>query len=627
MLEDDSKSGLPPAIPVPTAEIAAELDLILSSPQFIKSERMNRFLRFVVEQALQGTGGDLKEYTIGVEVFDKHASFDPRIDNNVRTEARRLRAKLAEYYATAGQSNKVRIELPKGSYIPRFTEGPGIVEASPPQEPLPPAPPRRFSRWITVSAVLAAAALVVAVLVWNWPDRLRSSRKPRSIAVLPFLSLAAGDEIEYFAEGLTDEILNRLASIPTLKVVARTSSAQFKGSSLDVKAIGKRLNVDAVIEGSVRRDGKLLRITPQLISTADGYHLWSQTFERDADNLFAIEDEVSRVVAQVLEPSAITVAAGRAPNPKAYGLARRARYHWNKWNVEDVKRSIVLLDEALAIDPQYARAYAWLGSAHGVLGVLGGAPPDEAAAKSRDAAQRAIELDPNLAEGYVVLACLKATRDLDWEGARRDFEHAISLSPGAADIHEDYATLYLVPWMRLREAEAEARKALELDPLSVRVNHDLGTVLYYSRDYDGAIEQFRQTLDLDPAFRGTSMQLFNCFLMKRRFADARRIIEPREKSPYPWQFPLHMGRLQALSGNRAEAQKFLDELLRQCAVRCRVAPSQLALLQVALGDTDGAFRSLAADSHNPRFQAEPVFDGLRSDPRYHALLVQMHFAN
>ena len=627
MLKEDSRAGLPQTVHVPKAEIAAELDLILSSPQFIRSERMNRFLRFVVEQALQGTGSDLKEYTIGVEVFDKDASFDPRIDNNVRTEARRLRAKLAEYYATYGQSDKVRIELPKGSYMPCFIEGPRIVGASPSQERLPQAPVRRFSRWIKVSAVLAAAALVAAVLVWNWSERPRPPRKPRSIAVLPFLSLGAGDEIEYFTEGLTEEILNHLASIPALKVVARTSSAQFKGRSEDVKTIGKRLNVDAVLEGSVRRDGNLLRITPQLISTADGYHLWSQTFERNADNLFAIEDEISRVVAQVLEPSAITVAAGRAPNPKAYGLARQARYHWNKWNSEDVKRSIALLDEALAIDPQDARAYAWLGSAYGVLGVLGGAPADEAAAKSRAAAQKAIDLDPNLAEGYVVLACLKATRDLDWDGARRDFERAISLSPGAADIHEDYATLYLVPWLRLREAEAEARKALELDPLSVRVNHDLGLVLYFRRDYDAAIEQFRQALDLDPAFASASMQLFRCFLMKRQFADARRIIEPREKSPYPGEYALHMGRLQALSGNRAEARKLLDELLQQCAVRCPVPPSQVAWLQVALGDTDGAFRSLAADSHNPKFQADPVFDGLRSDPRYHALLVQMHFAN
>jgi serine/threonine-protein kinase len=187
--------------------------------------------------------------------------------------------------------------------------------------------------------------------------------------------------------------------------------------------------------------------------------------------------------------------------------------------------------------------------------------------------------------------------------------------------------LYLVPWLRLDEAETEARKALDLDPLSVRINQDLGSVLYFRRDYDAAIAQFRQALDLDPSFGSASIQLFKCFLMKRQFADARRIIEPREKWPYPEEFALHMGRLWALSGNRVEARNLLNEVLQACAVHCAVTPSQVAWLQLALGDTDGAFRSLARDSRNIRLQVDPVFDGLRSDPRYQALLVQMHFRN
>jgi TolB-like protein/Tfp pilus assembly protein PilF len=450
-------------------------------------------------------------------------------------------------------------------------------------------------------------------------------RQLRSIAVLPFLSLSAGDENEYFTEGLTEEILNHLASVPALKVVARTSSAQFKGRSEDVRAIGKRLNVDTVLEGSVRRIGNKLRITPQLIATADGYHLWSETFERDADDLFAVQDDISRLVVRALGAPSVMITTARAPDPRAYRLCLRARYHWNKWNPEDLRRSITLLDQALEIDPQYARAYAWLASAYGVLGAVGGAPADEAAAKSKAAAQKAIDIDPGLADGYVVLACLKATWHQDWDGARRDFERALSLSPGTADIHNNYAVLYLVPWLRLDEAEAEARKALDLDPLSVRINQDLGKVLYYRRKYDAAIAQFRQALDLDPAFGEASMQLFKCFLMKRQFAEARRIIEPREKSPFPDEYALHMGRLQALSGNRVEAEKLLDELLRECAVHCSETPGQVAWLQVALNDTDGAFRSLAADAHNYMLQADPVLDGLRSDPRYQALLLQMHF--
>jgi hypothetical protein len=194
MPEDESTAGPPPSGGVPAADIAA-LNLIRSGPQFVRSERMSRFLRFVVEQALQGSGSELKEYTIGVEVFDKDASFDPRIDNNVRTEARRLRAKLAEYYATAGQGDKVRIELPKGGYMPRFMQAPQTVEAAPHVEPLPEAPVRRSSRWIAVFAVLAMLALVAAGLVLSHPERPRPPRRVRSIAVLPFLSLSAGESL------------------------------------------------------------------------------------------------------------------------------------------------------------------------------------------------------------------------------------------------------------------------------------------------------------------------------------------------------------------------------------------------------------------------------------------------
>ena len=333
--------------------------------------------------------------------------------------------------------------------------------------------------------VIAVLSLGVAALVWRHFQFGGPAPTFRSIAVLPFLNLSGGDENEYFTVGLTEEILNHLAEVPSLKVVARTSSFQFKGKNEDVRAIGKRLNVDAVLEGSVRRIGDRLRITNQLKSTADGYHVWSRTFERDADNLFAIQDEISVRVVEALGVSAATVAAAPTPNAKAYRLYLQARYHWNRWNPDDLMRSIALLDEALVLDPKYARAWAGLASAYGVLGVWRAAPA-ESIAKSRAAAAKAVELDPNSGDGYEVLACLKASVDHDWEGARKDFERALVLSPGSPDIHDDYAMLYLVPRMQLKEAEA--RRAVELDPLSLRVNTDLGSVLYFRREYRAARE-------------------------------------------------------------------------------------------------------------------------------------------
>jgi TolB-like protein len=276
------------------AQVEAQLELILASPQFVKSERMNRFLRFIVEQALHGSSSDLKEYSIGVEVFDEDSSFDPRIDNNVRTEARRLRVKLAEYYAETGKNDPVIIDLPKGSYVPRF-----LAAELAPSEPAPivqPTPavaaaPRRQPRLVV--AVIAVLTLALTILAWREFRPTRPTARFRSIAVLPFVNLNGGYENEYFAAGLTEEIMNHLGEVPSLKVAARTSSFQFKDKNEDVRTIGKRLNVDSVLEGSVPRMGNRLRITPQLISTADGYRVWSENFERDADNLFALQDEIS----------------------------------------------------------------------------------------------------------------------------------------------------------------------------------------------------------------------------------------------------------------------------------------------------------------------------------------------
>jgi TolB-like protein/Tfp pilus assembly protein PilF len=581
---------------------------------------MHRFLRFVVEQALLGS--DLKEYSIGLAVFDKDATFDPRIDNNVRTEARRLRAKLAEYYATAGQADRLRIELPKGSYVPRFTAAePAAEEAVPAVTPPPEEPTGRRTPRIAILAVGVLLVLAGTALLWRTP--IHPAAAHRSIAVLPFLSLSAGEENEYFTEGLSEEILNYLAKVPGIKVVARTSSALFKGRDEDVRTIGKKLNVDTVLEGSVRRSGNRLRITLQLITTSDGYHLWSQTLERDAADLFALQDEASRLVVQALGGPPAGAAVSSSPNPKAYPLYLRARFHWNKWTTEEIQRSLTLLDQAIALDPKYARAYAGLASSYGVLGALGGAPAAESMAKSRAAAQKAVELDPNLADGYAVLACLKAIWDHDWQGAQTDFQRALFLSPGSPDIHDDYASLYLAPWKRLGEAESEVRQALALDPLSLRVNSDLGSILYFRRDYDAAIAQFRQTLDLDPAFGNASMQLFKCFLMKGQYEEARRIIDPPEKSPFPQDFALNMGRVQARSGNRREARKLLDQLNGECAVHCAVSPSQVAWLQAELGDTDGAFRSLEKGTGTILLQVDPVFDSLRADPRYRALLAKL----
>ena len=627
-------SGVDQRQPLPRAEIEAQLQLILASGQFNKSERMCRFLSFVVEHSLDCGSESLKEYTIGVEVFDKEPSFDPRTDTNVRTEARRLRAKLIEYYDTTGQSDGVRIKLPKGGYT-------AIFEPAKPLDPAPVTgtttasaePPRASATSSSIRPrTLAIGGCVLALVALAAGLFLRRNyrvppRKPRSVAVLPFLTLGPGDD--YFSDGLTEEILNHLAKVPGLKVVARTSSFQFKGKNEDVRTIGARLNVDAVLEGSVRRAGSRLRITPQLIATADGYHIWSETFERDADDVFGLQDEISRLVVKAVGGGVVASAPPQPRKPEAYHLFLRARHHFNKWAPADFRTSIGLYEQAISLDSRYAAAYAGLAEAHGVLAAWENSPEDSR--KARAAARKAIEVDSNLAEGYFVLANIEASSDYDWEGAGRNFERALALNPGSAQIHDGYAVHFLAPQLRLREAIAECRKALDLDPLSLRVGSDLGALLYFNREYDAAVAQLRQVLDIEPRFGVASMFLFKCYLMKKMFAEARQIVIPPEKSPYPEEFALHMGRIRALSGNQGEARHLLGQVREECSRRCGVSSLQIAWLEINIGDRDGAFKSLekAREERNSgllMLQVDPVFDPLRSDPRYHALLARLHLA-
>jgi Tfp pilus assembly protein PilF len=329
--------------------------------------------------------------------------------------------------------------------------------------------------------------------------------------------------------------------------------------------------------------------------------------------------------------SSADTAVQQQPNPEAYRLCLLARHHFGKWNVRDIKRSIALSEQAIAIDPHYARAYVGLAAGYGVLRGWGVLDAAEASQKSIAAAEKSIELDPSAGDGYHVLACGKAMWDYDWEGARKNFERARAAKSGSPDVHNDYALLYLAPQKRVDEAVKECRRALELDPLSLRVNSDLGFAQYLQRDYDAAIAQFRQTVDIDPAFGQAAMHMFKCFLMKRMFPEARQIVAARAKSPFPAEYALHMGRVEALSGNLVEGKKLLHQLQEACTRRCAVESAQIAWLQIAVGDVDGAFQSLdkaygERNSSLINLQVGPVFDPIRADPRYNALLVRMHLA-
>jgi TolB-like protein len=276
----------------------AQLDKILGSGAFAGSERPSRFLRYVVEQALEGN--PLKETLVGVEVFGRKPAYDPRLDGVVRVEAVKLRSRLKDYYETEGASDEVRIDLPKGGYVPSFEASPHRVTALPelpelPELPdLPPARRGRWTDWRITGPPLALLVLAAAWLIGNPRPRLPSpgpaAASASSIAVLPFVNLSSDKENEYFSDGLTDDLIGTLTKIQGLRVVARSSAFQFKGKNPDIRIAGRQLNVATVLEGSVQKSGGRLRITAQLSSVADGYHLWSETYDRELKDVFAVQD-------------------------------------------------------------------------------------------------------------------------------------------------------------------------------------------------------------------------------------------------------------------------------------------------------------------------------------------------
>ena len=306
--------------------IRVQLQRILAGEGFKRSERICRFLSYAVERTLKGHGDELKESVLAVEVYDRPPDYNPKIDPIVRNDARRLRAKLREYYETEGSSDPVIIEIPKGSYLPVFREREGL----PPESTASPWSVRRVLKILSPRQVIAAgaAALLVVGLALYWAGRQRGplSGSSVSIAVLPFISLDPDAGSEYLSDGLTEDLINALANVDSLRVPARTSAFAFKGKRLDIRDIGARLNVDMVLEGSVRKEGNQLRVTAQLSKVADGYQVWSANYDREFKDALHIENEIAEAIATTLRFKIANNGAGQTSDPEAHNLYLQGHY-------------------------------------------------------------------------------------------------------------------------------------------------------------------------------------------------------------------------------------------------------------------------------------------------------------
>ena len=584
------------------AHLRSHLEKILSSAGFAHSQRMSRFLRFAVEQTMQGRGDKIKEYLVGVEVFDKEPSYDPQIDPIVRVEARRLRSKLKRYYETDGREDALRIDFPKGSYVPVFQER---NSADPPEI--------------------------------------------KTIAVLPFVNRSPDPENEYFSDGLTEELIRALTKIEGLRVVAPGTAFQFKGKSQDVQQIGEQLHVSAVLQGSVRRAGTRLRVTAQLISVRDGCYLWSETYERELQDVFVIQDEISRAIVNTLR---LQLAAGRqtplvrrySDNLEVYSIYLKGRHYFNRRTEEGFKKSVECFEQALVADPHYAPAYAGIADAYSLLAEYGFQVPDQAMPKARAAALRALEIDDGLAEAEVSLAFVYTTYEWKFEEADRHYRRALELNPGYAEAHHWYGYDHLAILGRLDEAMAHVELAHQLDPLSMIISASLGGIFLMRREYDRAIEQYRKTLALDPGFYKAYTGLGRSYFQKGMYDEAvryfrkGRVLSAWNRGPSFSDSRLKLGteggalytagglgQSYAMAGETETARHLVSEMERLREDGLYVQATSIALIYVGLGDADKAFHWLdkactEREASVLFISVYPAWDALRSDPRFVALL-------
>jgi adenylate cyclase len=608
---------LPTSIPeIPAAAIRAELDKVLAAQSFANSGRQSRFLRFVVEQALEGRGPHLKEYLIGVEVYDRGEGYDPRVDTIVRVEASRLRSRLADYYKSEGQGDPVRIELPRGSYVPAFeTIAAAPVETRPALQRKP--------------LLLSAAAVLVLLAAGIWLARRTrpNSVVPAtpSIAVLPFADLSPEKDQEYFCDGMTEELIGALSRVDGLRVAARTSSFEFKGQAQDVRVIGERLHVGHVLEGSVRKDGGRLRISAQLIKAADGYHVWSETYDRDLKDVFAVQEQISRAIVENLKPKLAVQAAPppRRQNIEAYNLYLQGRFFASKFTGAAEYKAIDLFQQAIAADPQFARPHAGIADAYLILGFSGALGTSDALPKAVAEAKRAVELEPSLSDPHVSIGAIQALYQWNWAESEREFRRAAELNPSSPAAHTYYALLCLAPQRRFDEALREARLAAQIDPLSREATSAVGMVHYYRGEFDQAIAALRKTTELDPGFGEAHAELASAYEVKGRFQEAIAESRKLEELGEIARARCHLARIYCRMGKPSEAQKILARNGRHPSL------VNAAGTELACGNRDQAVASLEKaipehDNHLVWLRVEPMFDELRKDPRFSAILQQIN---
>jgi TolB-like protein len=517
----------------------------------------------VVEGHLDGKDHELKESVIAIEVFGRRPDFDSRLDPVVRTEAARLRARLNEYYIKEGKADALIIELPKGGYVPSFRE---VAEERPVFAPIPQGAPARFRTRYWVALGLAGLMIGLAAVAWWW---CQNRSAPIAVAVLPLENTSHDPANDYFADGLTDELIRDLSIIDGLAVRSRTSSFAIKGRSRNIRDAGQQLQADYILEGSVLRAGQQFRINVQLVRVRDDFPLWSGAYERELTDIFAIQEEISRAIVNNLR---LSLGRGRRryeTSVEAYDLYLHARALPDQRSREAALKAAGFYQQVIAKDPSFTPAYAGLAAAYAAISSQGFRDhTDDELMQMRAAAEKAIRFDPLLSEAHQALGMVYA-RDGQWTHSEKSFRRAIALEPSNSLAYSDLTLVLLLPLGRIEEAVHAMKVAEKTDPLSPWVQSSLAWALLSAGRYDEAAGHCRKAAE-------TTRCLGRARLAQGRIDEAIQILTAGNKQ--------YLGYAYGRAGRREEAEKFA----------AAAAPNAFtqALTFAGLGDKDRTLEAL-----------------------------------
>jgi TolB-like protein/Tfp pilus assembly protein PilF len=633
--------------PEQSAAVREHLKEVIASPEFAGSKRAADFLQLIVDHTLGARMDNLRERMIGAEMFGRPIDYDTANDAVVRVKASEVRKKLAQYYSGVKQPPAVRIEIPAGSYVAKFLwEKPEeAAEAKPvvatPEDSSPvttqdaqssePQPRfrryfterrRRISdRWLEVSAVVVLLAIVVYIGVREFSNRPRANSEVHSIAILPLANLSGDPQQEYFADGMTDELITDLGQVSALRVISRTSVMTYKGTKKRLPEIARELAVDAVVEGSVLREGNQVRVTAQLIDARADQHIWAQTYVRDLTSVLALQGEVAQAIAdqvsiKLTPQEQARVTRAHPMNTEAQDLYLRGTH---MLNTGEPRKAVEYLQQSVDKEPGFAPAHAALANAYGWLGEAGWLPYNEAFVREKTEAGKAIEIDNTLPEGDAELASADMNLNWGWDKAEEKLRRSLNLNPNFAAGHATYA-FFLLRTGRTTEGLIEIKRDLELDPVSGRSFLNAGLAYYFARRYDEALAYTERAYQLEPNHAELFFPLGAIYSEKGDYAKAVHNFEQLGDQPHALG---HLGNVYARMGKPEEARAILPKLEEHVARDGR-GTYEIALIYAGLGEKSQAVswleKALAAHDKGMTYLViDPCLDPLRDEPRFRDL--------